>query len=46
MQPYQMVKDLRTNEETSDVGKVLDGDLDNFIFAAFSRSEIFKINYL
>ena len=36
MQPYQMVKDLRTNEETSDVGKVLDGDLDNFIFAALA----------
>lgn len=31
MQPYQMVKDLRTNIETSDVQAVLDGDLDGFI---------------
>ena len=28
LQPYQMVKDLRTNRETSDTGGVLDGDLD------------------
>ena len=32
-QPYQMVKDLRTSHETSNVGKVMDGDLDGFIFA-------------
>lgn len=31
MQPYQMVKDLRTNYETSSVDAVLDGDLDAFI---------------
>jgi len=31
MQPYQMVKDLRTREQTGDVNKVLDGDIDNFI---------------
>ena len=31
MQPYQMVKDLRTNYETGNVGAVLDGDLDAFI---------------
>ena len=29
--PYQMVKDLRTNVETSAVSEVLDGDLDSFI---------------
>lgn len=29
--PYQMVKDLRTNVETTDVGGVMDGDLTNFI---------------
>lgn len=32
-QPYQMVKDLRTGYETSNVSKVMDGDLDGFIFA-------------
>ena len=31
MQPYQMVKDHRTNEEMGNVEKVLDGDLDGFI---------------
>lgn len=31
MQPYRMVKDVRTQHETSDVEGVLDGDLDGFI---------------
>lgn len=31
MCPYSMVKDHRTNAETSNVSKVLDGDLDMFI---------------
>ena len=31
MQPYQMVKDLRTNHETSNVSAVLDGDIDDFL---------------
>jgi len=30
-QPYQLVKDLRTEYETSDIDGVLDGDLDGFI---------------
>ena len=29
--PYQMVKDLRTAEETTDVQAVMNGDLDRFI---------------
>ncbi len=33
LQPYQLVKDLRTEHETSDVKAVLDGDLDPFIEA-------------
>ena len=33
LQPYQMVKDLRTKEQTGDVQKVLDGDIDPFIKA-------------
>ena len=31
MQPYQMVKDLRTEIETSNVSGVLDGDIDEFV---------------
>ena len=37
LQPYQMVKDLRTNYETSDTGGVLDGDLDGFMRAALAQ---------
>ncbi|HEX5108908.1 MAG TPA: peptide chain release factor 2 [Vicinamibacterales bacterium] len=33
LQPYQMIKDLRTRVEVGDVGRVLDGDLDPFIKA-------------
>ena len=36
LQPYQLVKDLRTNVETSDTSGVLDGDLDVFMAAALS----------
>jgi len=37
LQPYQMVKDLRTEVETSDTGGVLDGDLDPFMGAALAQ---------
>ena len=36
LQPYQMVKDLRTNFETSDTKGVLDGDLDGFMAATLA----------
>ena len=36
LQPYQMVKDLRTNVETSDSQGVLDGDLDMFMAASLA----------
>jgi peptide chain release factor 2 len=37
LQPYQMVKDLRTNVETSDTQGVLDGDLDEFMGASLAQ---------
>lgn len=37
MHPYKMVKDLRTNIETSNVEKILDGDLNKFIQAELNR---------
>jgi len=37
LQPYQMVKDLRTGVQTSDTGGVLDGDLDQFMEAELAR---------
>ncbi len=33
LQPYTLVKDVRTGHETSQVGQVLDGDLDEFMHA-------------
>jgi peptide chain release factor 2 len=37
LQPYQMVKDLRTGVETSNSAGVLDGDLDPFMQAALAQ---------
>ncbi len=37
LHPYQMVKDLRTNVETSDSQGLLDGDLDKFMAAALAQ---------
>ena len=39
MHPYSMVKDVRTGQETSQVQAVLDGDLDDFIFA-YLKSQV------
>ena len=38
LQPYQMVKDLRTEYETGNVNAVLDGDLDPFVEAYLRMS--------
>jgi len=37
LQPYQMVKDLRTGVSTSNTGAVLDGDIDQFTEAALAQ---------
>jgi peptide chain release factor 2 len=40
LQPYRMVKDLRTGVETSDTQGVLDGDLDPFLEASLARGVV------
>jgi peptide chain release factor 2 len=42
LQPYQMVKDLRTNVESGNVDAVLDGDLDGFMegYLRWRRAEL------
>jgi len=42
LQPYQMVKDLRTGVSTSSTGAVLDGDLDQFMEAALAQKAFSK----
>lgn len=40
LHPYTLVKDLRTNVETADVRRVLDGDLDRFMEAALASRQV------
>jgi peptide chain release factor 2 len=42
LQPYQMVKDLRTGVEKGNTGAVLDGDIDVFLEAALSERGLAK----
>ncbi|GAB4190375.1 MAG: peptide chain release factor 2 [Calditrichia bacterium] len=37
--PYNMVKDHRTNQETGNIQAVMDGDLDDFIYAFLVRQK-------
>ena len=43
LQPYQMVKDLRTRFQVGDVSRVLDGDLDDFIKAYLMQKALGKL---
>ncbi len=38
LSPYQMVKDLRTSQETSDTQGVLDGNIDDFMASVLARN--------
>src|SRR5436309_7678774 len=43
LQPYTLVKDVRTGQETSQVGQVLDGELDEFM-QAYLRHKTEKLH--
>ena len=44
MQPYQLVKDHRTDYETQEIGQVLDGDLDGLVVTYLRQ--LLKNNYI
>jgi peptide chain release factor 2 len=43
LQPYQMIKDLRTKFQVGDVSRILDGDLDDFIKAYLMQKALGKL---
>jgi len=43
LQPYQMIKDVRTRHQVGDVSRVLDGDLDEFIKAYLMKKALGKL---
>jgi peptide chain release factor 2 len=46
MQPYKMIKDMRSGHESSDVGSVLDGGLDSFLKSYLMINQESKSNEL
>jgi len=44
LQPYRMVKDLRTRHQVGDVDRVLDGDLDEFIKEYLMQKALGKLS--
>ena len=36
LHPYKLIKDLRTNHESSNINDILDGDIDNFLEKSIS----------
>jgi peptide chain release factor 2 len=45
LQPYQLIKDVRTGHESSSVNKVLDGDLQPFIEAYLMKASQGQLNF-
>ena len=43
LQPYQMIKDVRTRYQVGDVTRILDGDLDEFIKAYLMQKALGKL---
>lgn len=39
LQPYQLVKDVRTNYESTDIAKILDGELEGLAYAMLTASQ-------
>ena len=36
LHPYKLIKDLRTNHESSNINDILDGEIDNFLEKSLS----------